>query len=328
MHRSSPRSWHRRSFVRVASAATAGLALTACGGEGAATGGTASEAPATDSADLPAPDAQGTLFVQQASVEYLTGQDRYLAFGVLPTEMSPLGEDRPVQVYLRRIATSPEETAEVVAGPLETTFSPAVDTGQPVYFVRTDLSDEGLFEIVALAGEDFGTAAIQVVDPQDSRVKDPTDQSPVIPGTEAISAPTATVADDRGVFDICTQDPECGMHEMSLDEALQTGRPVALMFATPQFCQTAVCGPSGQTRETIRTEGDGGDTSFIHSEIYAEEPSGTEVAATPVVDAVAAWGLPTEPWFVTIGADGGGGDRLDGPMPREILQAMLEDLTA
>ena len=48
----------------------------------------------------------------------------------------------------------------------------------------------------------------------------------------------------------------------------------------------------------------------------------------PLVPAVEAWGLPSEPWFFTIDGDGVISNRVDGPMPRPILEALLEDLTA
>lgn len=273
----------------------------------------------SDSGGVPDPGDQGTLFVQAASLEFLAGPDRWLAFGIRDQQNTPL-EDADVEVWVRRIATSPEETAEVVAGPIPAEYSPAVDTGQGVYYLQASIEDPGLYDVIAMTGDTHGVASIQVVDSANSRV--------AVPGQEAISAPTATVENDLGVFDLCTQEPACSMHEMSLDEALGTGRPVALLFATPQFCQTAVCGPAVATLEEVRSGEDWRDTIFIHTEIFAEEPAGGQVAATPLVEAVEAWGLPSEPWFFTIGGDGVIEGRLDGPMPQEILTSLLEDLTA
>ncbi len=307
---------HRRSFIRSASlAVSAGLAASACGDSGIAVG------------DLPSIDAQ-TLAVQPASLEFLTGPDRWIAFGVTMIDRAPLEADRAVQIYLRTLTGNPDDQGEVVAGPFDATYSPAADTGQSIYYLQADLEMEGLFEIVAISGEDFGTAAVQVVDPANSRVMNPADSSPVIPGSMAIAAPTPTTQDDLGVFSICTQDPVCGMHEISLDDALATGQPVVLMFATPQYCQTAVCGPSVVTLDSIRQDIAADDVIFIHSEIFAEEPTGANVAATPVTEAVSAWGLPTEPWLFTIGADGVILDRLDGPMPEPVVRNLVEALTA
>ena len=295
---------HRRQLLSGLGAA-AGVSLlgTACGsGDG-----------------LPAADAPQTLFVQQASIEYLAGADRWVAFGVRGSDNVPL-DDAELQVWLRTVGTVDNPDPEVVVGPLDATFSPAVESGQGIYYVRTDLPEAGFLEIVAKNGDDHGVAAIQVVDPVDSQIP--------IPGAEAISAQTATTADDMGVFSVCTQQPPCGMHEMSLDGALETGRPVVMMFATPEFCQTAVCGPSVSTLDQVRESGDWGETIFVHSEIFAEAPVGASAPTTPLVPAVEAWGLPSEPWLFTIDGDGVIAGRLDGPMPEPIITAMLEELTA
>ena len=290
------------------------MAVTACADEGVVS--------------LPSSSEDQAYFVQLATFELLTGPNRWLAFGVTNTDMSPLPDDVDLEIYLRRVATTPDETGEVVAGPLEPTFATALETGQGVYYLQTALEEPGLFEIVARSGEGFGVNAIQVVDPADSQVRDPASGDPLIPGGMAVSAQTATPDDDLGVFSLCTQQPPCGMHEMSLDAALETGQPVVMMFATPQFCQTAVCGPSVATLDAIRQEDGWGETIFIHSEIFAEEPTGGEAAGTPVVPAVSDWGLPTEPWLFTIGADGAIVNRIDGPMPDAVVRDLVEQVSA
>jgi hypothetical protein len=302
---------HRRDFIRAASIAAGSGLLAACGG-------------GDDVADLPGSTDDQTLFVQGASFEVLAGSDRWLAFGVLDLDNVPLPAEADVEVFLRRVATTPEEAGEIVAGPLPAEYAPAEDTGQGVWYLRTDLEETGFIEIVVRSGDDVGVAAIQVADPAQSRVV--ADGAPVVPGAMAISAPTPTTEDDRGVFSICTQDPPCGMHEVSLDDALASGSPVVVLFATPAYCQTVVCGPSVATLDGLR--GDFADVVFVHSEIFAEEPTGGDLAGVPLTEAVQAWGLPTEPWLFTIGPDGVIRDRLDGPMPTPIVRTLLEELTA
>lgn len=306
----------RRSFLRTATVAGAGLAATACGGP---TGG---------EADLPGSNDDLALAVQPASFEILTGPDRWLAFGVVNLDGSPLAADRDVEVFLRPVPTGAAQPSPTVVGPLSATYSAPSDTGQGVWFIRTGLEQTGFTEVVARSGEDHGIGTIQVVDPADSLVTGADDGTPLVPGAAAVSVPTATTEDDLGQFALCTQDPPCGMHQTRLDQALGAGRPIVLMFATPQFCQTAVCGPSVATLDAVRLDGDWGDTAFIHSEIYAEEPSGQQVANTPLVQAVSAWGLPSEPWLFTIRADGTIASRIDGPMPEPIVRSLVQELTA
>lgn len=291
----------RRTLLKAATAAGAALgtggALAACGG----------------AAGSPIPAGDPTLVVAQASYEALQGEGRVLTFGVLDAAtQADIGPAEELQVYLRDIPATPEETPAILAGPLEPRYAPAEATGVGVFFVETDLPDTGTREIVAVQGDRWGGAAIQVVAPEDSPAP--------VPGEQAPPAPTPTTADDLGYFSLCTQDPPCGMHETSLDEALTTGRPVALLFATPAFCQTVVCGPSVATVEGIRTGGDWGDTIFVHSEIFAEEP--VDLATAAYVEAVEVWNLPSEPYFFAIDAEGVIQGRADGP----IIPAVIEDL--
>lgn len=306
---------HRRSFLHAATIASAALVATACGQRGGSDG-------------PPPAGAEQTLAVQTASIEILTGPGRWLAFGLIGIDGTPLDGDREVEVFLRSVPTSPDEPGALLAGPLPATFSPPADTGQGVWYLQTTLEDPGFAEIVVVSGEDVGASAVQVVDPSDSQVTAAADGRPMVPGAPAVPAPTPTTSDDLGVFAVCTQDPPCGMHEVSLDEAVGSGRPVVVLFATPQFCQTAVCGPSVATLDAIRQDGAWGDTIFIHSEIFAEEPDGAQVAGTPLTTAVAAWGLPSEPWLFTVAADGVIAGRLDGPMPQPVVRTMVEELRA
>ncbi len=294
---------HRRALLRAAGLAAGAGLLAACSG-------------GNDAPVFAASGSQPTLNVITASFETLTGSDRVVAFGVLDAQNHPV-EPGQLQAYLRRAPREEGGEGEVVLGPVDPEHAPPEATGQGVFWFRTDLEEAGVFEVVAVDGDDWGASAIAVRDPADSPLP--------VPGDEAPSAPTATTANELGVFDICTNDPECGMHEMSLDEALAAGRPIVLLFATPQFCQTAVCGPAVATLESVRTARDHGDVVFIHSEIYATDPTG-DLAGAELVPAVTAWGLQSEPFLFTIDADGRVVDRLDGPMPQAILEDLVDGL--
>lgn len=98
------------------------------------------------------------------------------------------------------------------------------------------------------------------------------------------------------------------MHEVSLDDALAAGEPVMLTIATPGFCETAICGPTVEVVEAVRTaEPAGGSVRWIHLEVFSD-------AGTTVADPVAAWQLQSEPWIFGIGSDGTIVGRLDGPL--------------
>jgi len=101
-------------------------------------------------------------------------------------------------------------------------------------------------------------------------------ESPANPPDVGEPAPrvhTPTVADVGGdVGKIDTRIPPDDMHSEDLAEALGK-KPVVLVFATPQFCQSRVCGPVVDEAEQVKqTLGKG--VAFIHMEIYkANNPS-------------------------------------------------------
>src|SRR3546814_12918171 len=92
------------------------------------------------------------------------------------------------------------------------------------------------------------------------------DLSVVKPGDAIPAVATPTPTDARGVNPICTAEPACPLHDVSLADALGEGRPIALLVATPAFCQIAICRPvlallleaPGGNRSEQRRVGNGG----------------------------------------------------------------------
>lgn len=123
------------------------------------------------------------------------------------------------------------------------------------------------------------------------------------PGDRLAPFDTPTTSDTRGVDPICTREPGCPFHEVTLTEALATGKPVVYLIGTPAFCQTATCGPILEL--LIEVADDFDDVTFVHSEVY------TDLTATITAPAVDASGLTFEPAIFLAGADGIVAERLD-----------------
>ncbi len=295
----------RRAFLKstalLAGTVPAAALLAACGDDAPPAAGASDPAAPPDNGPLP--DGPASLAPVIASFELLTTLDRPVPFGLrtLQNEEVP---DADVEVYLRDLA------GEVLGGPFPATYTEETGAGG-LYLVELELSQPGQVEFVAVAGDRYGTQAVNVVTPEQS-------QAPVA-GDEATSVATPTLKKDLGVAEVCTQDPPCGMHKVSLDTALEAGKPVMVLFATPAYCQTAVCGPAVGTVDDVRTGGDWGETTWIHVEIYSD-------AGQTLTDAVKAWELPTEPWLFSIGKDGKIVDRLDGPMLPDTVEQMATQL--
>ncbi|HVM66493.1 MAG TPA: hypothetical protein VMU14_16610 [Acidimicrobiales bacterium] len=135
-------------------------------------------------------------------------------------------------------------------------------------------------------------------------------------GQKMVAVATPTTTDHRGVNPICTAQPACPFHAVSLDQALEAGRPVALQFATPALCQSKFCGPvlsnlvavSGPWRDRV---------AFIHAEIY------TDLSGQTSTPAVTAWGLQHEPMLYLGDATGRIVTRIDNLYDQDEARAAL-----
>lgn len=290
---------HRRVFLRaMASAGVAGL-LAACGRDAAnaprAASTTAAATPMSGSPAVArvAPGADPTLNIISASYEQLTGT-RAFAFGITGLD------NAPVTAPDAKLWVVPQAGTGEPSGPYRTTYH-EVD-GQPLglYVAEIKLTEPGPTSFVAVTNDGrAGADDLQVATPETSSIP--------APGRKAASVATPTRRRDLGFEKICTLEPPCGMHDISLDDALAKGRPTVLTFATPAYCQTAVCGPSVGVVEQVRTSKDWGDVAFIHCEIYTD-------AGETVAEPVTKWKLPSEPWLFTVDAQGRVSDRTDGPL--------------
>jgi hypothetical protein len=139
----------------------------------------------------------------------------------------------------------------------------------------------------------------------------------VQPGDPAPAVATPTLADAQGIDPICTSDPICSLHDVTLAAALGEGRPVALLVATPAFCQIAICGPVLDI--LLSVVDDHPDIRFLHAEPFAD-PATDQSTSTPIVEAL---GLHFEPCLVLVGADGAVVERLDTIYDRDELTEAL-----
>lgn len=183
----------------------------------------------------------------------------------------------------------------------------------PYLLVHHRFAQAGVVTARASSGGRTGEAAVQILDPAAVTVP--------FPGRPMIVTPSPTVADHRGVDPVCTRDPACPLHDVSLDAALAEKKPLAVLFATPARCQSRLCGP---VLDTLLAQRDAfaDRVRFLHVEIY-EALTGTELA--PVVK---AYHLEQEPILFLAGADGVVRDRLDNIYDAGELRAGLQALVA
>ena len=143
----------------------------------------------------------------------------------------------------------------------------------PFWVFYTDVQDIAMYSLIVEGGPADG-AAFQIRDPQNLEVVHAGDSLPAFE--------TPTISDHRGVKPYCTRVPApCPFHEVTLADALATGKRVVFLVGTPAHCRTAVCAPV--LDGLVALAKDFSDVIFIHADVYADE---TATTTAPVVDAL------------------------------------------
>ena len=184
-------------------------------------------------------------------------------------------------------------------------------TPAPYYAFTTQIDTPGIYGIVVDGGPSTG-ANFQVVDSDEVSIP--------VPGQTLAGFDTPTVGEPAGVDPICTREPNCEFHSVTLAEALTTGSPVAYFVGTPAFCATGSCTPALEA--LVELQPDFSNVVFVHAEVY------TDLTATDLTPAVQALSLLFEPTVFLVGADGIIVDRVDGLWDTTEMRERLQALTA
>jgi hypothetical protein len=301
----------RRGFVLGSGAGLAGLlALGACGDDGDGGSDTASEAPdGSDGTGDGTGSDDGSLVLGEAFdrnallVAGIAQRAPYILFessgGLVPVADAP---DEVSFTFTKEDdaeALDPMTTARH-GDDIDRAYYPVAVTfpSAGVWAVTADLGDGRTLESVLSVNET--TALAQIGDPL-----------PV--------APSPTVADPLGVGHLCTADPPCPLHSVSLDAAVAAGRPVAVLVSTPAFCQVGICGPVLEL--LIGATEDRTDVDAVHDEVYTE--AGVDDPGDPSPLVVDTFSLLWEPSLFVADATGTVTARLDNIYDGPELAAAL-----
>ena len=133
-----------------------------------------------------------------------------------------------------------------------------------------------------------------------------------------IHTPTAdSVGGD--LSQITTRVPPDTQNEADFADVLGE-KPVVLLFSTPQFCQSRVCGPVVDVAEQVK-EQYGDEVEFIHMEIYNDNDPSKGVRPQ-----VRAFNLPSEPWLFVMDENGVITTALEGAFGVDELTKAVEEV--
>jgi hypothetical protein len=260
----------------------------------------------------------GSTEVGLATSVFTVGEDR-LAFGMIDDQGQFVYG--PTAVYL---APTPDQPAE---GPFLAPADVLITEGR--YRSRQAAEETDPFAAVYQADVRFdqkGSWAVLVVTQTGNtfvaapaNVEVSTKKADTIPdvGEAAPKVATDTLASVGGNEDMLdTRTPPSDMHEQSLDKVLGK-KPVALLFSTPQLCQSRVCGPVTDIAVELKAKY-GDRIEFIHQEVYVDNDPNQGLR-----EPLQAFRLRTEPWLFVIGKDGKITKRLEGSFGQKAFEDAL-----
>jgi hypothetical protein len=196
------------------------------------------------------------------------------------------------------------------------TTSSDPDAAAVVYSTDVDFPSEGEWRIAALVkqGDRFTATLLPSAEVGAfSKVPQVGQKAPLIH--------TPTPSDVGGdLAKITTRIPPDTQNKVDYADALGK-EPIVLLFATPQFCQSRVCGPVVDVAEQVK-QLYGDKAAFIHMEIYNDNDPSKGVRPQ-----VRAFHLPSEPWLFAIGRDGRIEAEIDGAFGVEELTRVVKGLT-
>jgi hypothetical protein len=197
------------------------------------------------------------------------------------------------------------------------TTTEATDVAGVVYSVELNFPEAGEYRPVVLIKEKGGIAekplrSIHVG--EFAKIPRPGERAPVI------QTPTAdSVGGD--LAKLSTRVPPDTQNKVNYAEVLGK-EPILLLFTTPKFCQSRVCGPVVDVAEQAQHEFEG-KANFIHMEIYNDNDPSKGVRPQ-----VRRFHLPTEPWLFAINREGVVSATIEGAFGVPLMDKTVEKVIA
>ena len=216
-----------------------------------------------------------------------------------------------------------EPVAKITANYNEWPYGVRGSYSAPIEFPE---AGDYLLTVTPLGGDVEGEAHIPVKVLADAPVPSVGDTPP--------ASQTKTLGDGLELPDVTTAyQPDAGLYEVSVADAVASGMPSVVVFATPAFCTSPTCGPQVDTVAELRAAHPDA-ANYIHVELYdnPDEIQG-DLSQAQLVPAADEWGFTripewtNESWVFVLDADGIIRQRFEGFATLAELEAALMEAT-
>ena len=277
-------------------------------------------------------DSQVTALVVNS--ELVVGENRFM-IGLLSAENEEIISAEVAFSFFKLEGAEQEPRGEAEATPiaLEKSYTEIHEDGT----VETHSAGESGVYVATVQFDEAGTWAVEITASADGAPYGPIgtafsvldEASTIAVGAPAPRSETLTLDDVADVAEIDTSDPPIPeMHTMTIAEAVTSGRPSVIVFATPAYCVSRICGPTKDVVDDLFQQY-GDRVNFVHVEPYdvprvrrGECPNLGACAVSAAVE----WGLPSEPWVFLVDADGNVAAKFEAVVTLDELRKALESL--
>jgi hypothetical protein len=184
-----------------------------------------------------------------------------------------------------------------------------------LYISRLTFAHPGPWGIKLQARDDSGSLATARLTVMVSE----TSQTPAL-SSPAPRSRNLVAADVRDLRQIDTsQKPDPRLHQVRIVDAIAQRKPQLIVFATPQFCTSRMCGPVVEIVRQLLPEYNK-QVAFAHQEIWQD------FASKKVFPTVEEWRLVSEPWIFIVDSDGIIRAKFEGLVTGRELEAALQEV--
>ena len=308
------------------------LLIAGCGGSGSSD---ENAPPPARAKDFPAATGQtlqrllanlgGGPVLAPSGAEFRTGKHRF-GFALFRRDRSQI-TDASVAVYVAPAgggkAKGPylARYESLQVGPQFQSRQTATDpnAAKSIYSTEIPFDKPGRWDVLGIARQ--GGKLVAATLPQAGIVvKDESNDPIPAVGQKPPRIHTPTVTDVGGnVASIDTRLPPSSMHDVDFADVLGK-KPVVLLFATPQLCQSRVCGPVVDVAEQVKAKPESSDVAFIHMEVFRDNRIDKGIRPQ-----LAAFHLQSEPWLFVFDRSGRVSTRIEGAFSeRELDDAIAK----